>query len=239
MLPATAIPEPAVNGTRAMAPAGMRREEYDRIKELLATYRPRACLEVGMAHGGSSVVICQALRDFGGQGRHTAVDPFQSSPQGWRGEGVESVRRAGLEDLFELVEDFDYLALPRLVEQKRRFDFILIDGWHSFDYTLLDLFYADLLLAPGGLLLVHDTGWPAVYKACRFLETHKPYDRLSPPLAVTIPGLLGRLARRAGQVLGGPAAYRQARSRRCEWFSLGAYRKRADQQVPDDFYAAF
>ncbi len=234
-----AVSEPKAAPTREMNPAGMRRQEYDRIRELLARFQPKACLEVGMAHGGSSVVICQALREQGGEGRHTAVDPFQSSPQGWRGAGVESVRKAGLADLFELIEDFDYLALPRLVEQKRRFDFILIDGWHSFDYTLLDLFYADLLLAPGGLLLVHDTGWPAVYKECRFVETHKPYDRLCPPLAVEIPGLLGRLARRAGQVLRGPEAYRQARSRRREWFSLAAYRKREDQQVGDSFFAAF
>ena len=183
-------------------------------------------------------MICQTLRALG-EGSHTAIDPFQNDAKAWGSQGVKNLERAGLADRFELLEDFDYAALPRLHGQNRRFDFILIDGWHSFDYTLLDLFYADLLLSVGGVLMVHDTGWPAVYKACRFLETHKPYDRLSPPLAVAIPNLVGRVKRRVGEVLRGPRSYRNAVQRRTAWFSLAAYRKRAEQQVGDDFFASF
>lgn len=75
---------------------------------------------------------------------------------------------SGLSSYLELLEEFDYIALPRLVAEQRSLDFILIDGWHSFDYTLIDMFYADILLRPGGVLTVHDTGWPSVYKACKF-----------------------------------------------------------------------
>lgn len=219
-------------------PASMRTEEYDRLQQLLDELRPEQSLEVGMANGTSTVVICETLHRLG-RGRHTAIDPFQSAAEGWNRQGIEAVHRAGVEAYLDLIEDFDYLALPRLVEQKRRFDFILIDGWHSFDYTFLDIFYADLLLREGGVLAIHDTDWPAVYKACRFLETHKPYDRIGPPLSVSLKSLPARLMRRVNQIVRGPRFYQEARSRRCEWFSLGAYRKRADKQVPNDFYTGF
>jgi hypothetical protein len=41
-----------------------------------------------------------------------------------------------------------------VIEQGETFDFILIDGFHSFDLTLLDLFYADKLWAVGGVATI-------------------------------------------------------------------------------------
>ena len=217
---------------------GMRSEEYAALERLLRDVRPRTTLEIGMATGGSSIEICKTLRDVGGE-THVAIDPYQSDPGGWNNQGINNVKAAGFDGLLEPIADFDYLALPKLVEQGRRFDFVLIDGWHSFDYTLVDLFYADLLLNVDGVVAIHDTGWPAVHRACRFLETHKPYDLVSPPPSVIVKPLLGRLGRRVGQVLRGPATMRQAHERRRVWFSLAAYRKRADHQVGNDWYAKF
>src|SRR5205823_14807447 len=114
----------------------MRDGEYARLRELLRAVAPERTLEIGMATGGSSLVICELLRAQG-RGQHTAVDPFQNAPDAWGGKGVGRVQEAGLLPFFELIEDFDYLALPRLVAEGRTFDFILIDGWHSFDYTLV------------------------------------------------------------------------------------------------------
>src|SRR5437660_1035804 len=118
-----------------MLSAGMRSEEYARLKELLLEVKPAATLEIGMANGGSTQVICEVLRDS--DGRHTAIDPFQNAKEGWSGQGLERLRQHGLLEYCELIEDFDYLALPRLVAAKKSYDFILIDGWHSFDYTMI------------------------------------------------------------------------------------------------------
>lgn len=221
-----------------MLPAGMRSQEYDRLREVLDELQPVHTLEIGMAHGGSTQVICEFLRTCA-RGKHTAVDPFQSAPEGWSAQGIARIREAGLESWCEVIENFDYLALPRMVAERRVFDFVLIDGWHSFDYTLVDLFYADLLLREGGVVAIHDTGWPAVYKACRFLETHKPYDRLSPPPAVRLTSLRRKLARRMLQLLGGPRAWVEAASRRTHWYSLAVYRKQRHHQVPDNYFASF
>jgi Methyltransferase domain len=221
-----------------MNPAGMRAEEYSRLHELLRNAQPEKTLEVGLATGSSAVTICK-FHKSSGRGSHTAIDPFQSATTAWNGEGVRQIRDAGLSDFFHLIENFDYLALPQLVADKQQFDFILIDGWHSFDYTLLDLFYADLLLREGGVLVIHDTGWPAVHRACRFLETHKPYKLLSPPVAVYHPSLIRRILGRLSTLLSGSAKRVSAFQRRTLWFSLAAYRKERARQVPDDFYNPF
>jgi hypothetical protein len=103
-----------------------------------------------------------------------------------------------------------------LVSEGARFDCVFIDGYHSFDYTLLDFFYTDLLLKVGGVVAIHDTVMPGVYKAVRFIETLKPYKRLSAPVMVRLDSLPRRIVRRAGQILGGPGALRDARARRRE-----------------------
>ena len=222
----------------AMEPAAMRDEEYARLERLLREVRPKNTLEVGMANGSSTEVICRYLKESGG-GVHVSVDPFQTKPEGWGGRGLERVEKAGLSAFHSLIEDYDYLALPRLLSEGGRFDLILIDGWHSFDYTLIDFFYADLLLKPQGVLVFHDTGMASVHKVCRFIETHKRYVRLSPAPAVLLRPFWRRIGRRLGQMLGGPGAMAEARSRRSEWFSLAAYRKLEEGIVPSDFYAPF
>jgi len=133
-----------------------------------------------------------------------------------------------------LLEQPDYLALPQLVAEGVRCDFVLIDGWHSFDYTLLDLFYADLLLNDGGLVAFHDTYMPCVYRAVRFLEAHKPYERLSPAMMPRLRSLPRRFVRRMKTFLSGPAAVREARERREDWYELAVYRKKSTEQVNED-----
>jgi hypothetical protein len=44
---------------------------------------------------------------------------------------------------FTCLYEKDTVALPRLVEQGKRIQFCFIDGLHTFDYTMLDAFYAD------------------------------------------------------------------------------------------------
>lgn len=223
----------------AQFPKGMRPGEYEVLLGLLARFAPRRTLEIGMANGGSAVVLCGYHAKASAGGRHTAVDPYQSAPppNGFAGAGIAAVRAAGHGDILTVIEEPNYLALPRLVVEGAKFDLVLIDGWHSFDYAFVDYFYADLLLEVGGVMVFHDTGWPSVEKVCRFLEANKPYERLSPPTAVEMKSLARRIGRRVGQALGGRSA--EARERRTKWFSLAAYRKTANSLVPEAEYRAF
>lgn len=157
--------------------------------------RPANVLEVGMAHGISTLGILSALR-LAGSGRLTSIDPHQSSY--WRSIGTLNVDRAGLADIHEHIEKVSSSALPWLVDRGTTIDFAYIDGWHTFDYALLDFWYIDRMLPVGGVVTFNDCDWHAVHKVIKFVLTHRKYEEISVGLpkdfASTNP--LGRIRRR-------------------------------------------
>ncbi len=152
--------------------------------------RPRRTLEIGLAYGLSALWICQAHRDNGEGGVHTAIDPKQSGV--WRGIGLLNVERAGLDGTLRFHEEPSHLALPALLAEGERFDLVLVDGLHLFDYTLVDFFYSDLLLAVGGHVVVDDVWMPSVRKVVMYALRNRRY-RLDPDILGAPPGLLERL----------------------------------------------
>ncbi len=116
-----------------------------------------------MAHGVSSLAIlsspsCQARVAL------ISIDPNQHIQ--WHATGVSNVVRAGFSQAHELLEIPDYLGLPRLLEQNTIVDFAYVDGWHTFDYTMLDFFYLDKLLKVGGIVGFNDCGWSWPWTRC-------------------------------------------------------------------------
>lgn len=154
--------------------AGLTPHDAELLQQVVQQRRPANCLEVGMANGVSSLVILENLPEGG---RLTSIDPNQ--PTDWAGAGLRNIAAAGFADQHRLIDAPDYLALPQLLESGERFDLVFIDGWHSFEYVLLDLFYADLLLRPGGVMGFDDCEMAATRKALRFLTSHRPYTELT------------------------------------------------------------
>jgi predicted O-methyltransferase YrrM len=133
----------------------------------------RTTLEVGCAYGVSALVICSALA---GRERisHTIIDPFQNTD--WDGAGTLNLEAAGFR-FFELIEKKSEFALPDLLHSgEGRFDLILVDGWHTFDHTLLDCFYATRLLRVGGYLAIDDVHFPSVRRVVDFLGNYPCYE---------------------------------------------------------------
>lgn len=223
------FPGKALRDQRAFTRAGMSPEELIRLYELVAETRSAEVLEVGMGSGTSSVVMLSALSATGG--RLTSIDPFQTS--NFSGAGQEMIRSMGHAHRHRLIEKPDYLALPELLAAGEQFDVVLIDGYHSFDYTLLDIFCADLLLRPEGVLAVHDSSWPAVLKALRFLEAQKDYRALSPPPLVRHDSVVRKALRRLRLYLSGPATVRAFNERRKNWHTLAAYRQLSNRMAPE------
>jgi hypothetical protein len=194
------------------------------IYRLVRARRPARALEIGMAYGISSLAIMSGLVDGGSNGTLTSIDPNQSTD--YRGLGRYQLERNGYGDRHRLIERVDYLALPDLVAAGERFDFIYIDGWHSFDFVMLDAFYADRLLDVHGVMGFNDCGWFAVNKALRFISTHWSwYDEIDVGLTHRwgTGALHKRLARR---VLRAPTQDRY-------------FEKRADGEVHWAFYRRF
>ena len=71
-----------------------------------------------------------------------------------------------------------YLALPELLRRGATAEFVYIDGWHSFDYALVDFFYADKLLADGGIVGFNDASFRSVHKVLRFVTRYRRYREI-------------------------------------------------------------
>lgn len=197
-----------------------------KLQELVELVDARRTLEVGCATGVSTLAILSKLEQLGGDRTHIAIDPNQTGYEsGYSGIGVEMVRRAGLQQRFTLIEKPSHLGLPALLAEGRKFDFIFIDGWHSFDYAFVDYYYSDLLLNDGGILVFDDVCMPPIRHVCWFLETHKPYDFLGGPATLSTMHPWFK------------ATYRWNPANRV-WGSIQAYRKRGSSMVPSDFFEA-
>jgi len=131
-------------------------------------------IEIGLAHGVSALVFCQAHKDLGQKnGIHYAVDPNQFTE--YKGAAVKAVEDAGYEKYLKVLAGPTHLELPELIKQGIKVECAFIDGWHTFDYTLIDFFLVDKILKPGGYIAFHDTYGRAKQKVINFILSHRKY----------------------------------------------------------------
>ena len=186
------------------------REDALILQEMVRFVKARTTLETGVAFGLSTLAICEALLEGAVENgdspseradarysphfrpKHYGVDPEQNAVHG--GAALASLKKAGLDSVFELLEGPSHVMLPKLLEKGVALDLAFIDGWHTFDYTLLDFFYIDKMLRPGGVVLLHDRSWPSKQKVIRFIRTHRRYREL-PVRYATRPGFFKWLRR--------------------------------------------
>jgi predicted O-methyltransferase YrrM len=106
-------------------------------------------LEVGFAYGCSAAHIISAT-----DSPHYAIDPFQTKH--WDNVGLKNLKTLKLDHHLRFLPDFAHNAMPALLKEGQRFDFILIDGDHRYDGIMNDFFYADKLLNEGGYVMFDD-----------------------------------------------------------------------------------
>jgi predicted O-methyltransferase YrrM len=150
---------------------GISPEEGALLLSLISQHNFTRTLEIGCAFGVSSLYICEALSRQC-SGHHTILDPGQYSE--FHGVGIANLQRAGF-DFFEFIEKPSEVALPALLAEGRKFQFALIDGWHTFDHTLLDLFYVNRLLEEGGIVAIDDLHLHGVRRAVRYMLNYPNY----------------------------------------------------------------
>ncbi len=172
------------NGDTVALSANIPEPWAEALYQRVLVERPAVCLEVGMGFGVSTLALLTGLAATGGH--LISIDPKQQSVFG--GAGMEAVRRAGLADRHRLVEARSDVALPQLVADGTRIDLAYIDGWHTFDYVLLDYLYIDRMLQVGGIVGFNDCEYPAVHRVIRFVETHRRYEEVDLGLPIEYVG---------------------------------------------------
>lgn len=153
---------------RPVAPSGMPIESGAALRDLLVAEGATETIEVGLALGLSTLHICDALLTQEPAGRHTAIDPLETSNFG--NAGLLSLERAGVRDMVQHIALSSDLALPMLLRDRRgEFDVAVVDGAHWFDYAFLDAFFCMQLVRPGGVVVLDDTWMPGPRLAARYL----------------------------------------------------------------------
>lgn len=134
-------------------------------------------LEIGLGYAIATLFICEGLLRNGSDGRHVAIDPFQTvSLPGeatlFGGAGVRTLGRAGIRALVQLYEEGSEIVLPRLVAAGRRFDLAFVDGSHRFENVFVDLVMCGRLLPEHAVVFVDDSHHAPVAHAIGYCTTN-------------------------------------------------------------------
>jgi len=171
----TGFTEDAEGNPIAAFPSGVTRDTGCILYRLVRDHAYHNTLEIGLGFGLSALYICQAHQDQGG-GSHTAIDPYEDSH--YKSVGMLNAQRAGLGSFLRHFPARSFEVLPRLVDAGERFDLAFVDGQHHLDYALVDFFYIDKLLDPGGLVVFDDLWLPAIRRVVSFVLGNRNYALL-------------------------------------------------------------
>jgi predicted O-methyltransferase YrrM len=152
------------------------------LRALMLELKPEKTLEVGMAFGGSALVMATSHRDLGHSPsqQHIAIDPFQTTF--WDSIALAGLQDAGLSSFVEHIEQPSAVCLPELLKANREsIEFVYIDGSHLFEDVFIDFYYSTWLTSPEGIILLDDSTHPDVRKVIRFIKGNlqhllEPFD---------------------------------------------------------------
>lgn len=132
--------------------------EITRLYRFVEERRPHALLEIGTAKGGSLFLFCQAAAD---DATVVSIDlPLGRNGGGypaWKAPIYKKFVKPG--QRLELLRTSSHLPVSR--DQARAiapggYDLIMIDGDHSYEGVKIDFELYSPLLAPGGVIVLHD-----------------------------------------------------------------------------------
>lgn len=161
-----------LDGTEHLLHSSIDRREVEFLLSLISRYKITNTLEVGCAMGVSSLAICEGISKNSHESIHTIIDPYQTTD--WKSVGIYNLKRAGFQN-FRILEKPSEFILPKLAQEEFKIDMAFIDGWHTFDHTLVDFFYINRMLKPGGIVVVDDVCMPSVKKVMRMIHTYPSY----------------------------------------------------------------
>jgi len=130
-----------------LAPAWMTRSERLMLFTLAFSLRPKRYLEIGTLQGGSALIVCSALDALESNGRMYLVDPNPKiAPEHWD----------KLKHRAKLYQGYSPEILQIVANEAGSFDFILIDGDHSYQGVMRDIEGVLPYAEPDSYIVFHD-----------------------------------------------------------------------------------
>jgi predicted O-methyltransferase YrrM len=156
-----------INNQKVRIGSNIDLEESSFIYDFIKTDRSiKKVLEIGCANGVSSLTISSALNSREGSFL-TIIDPHQEKM--WKNAGKRILEESSFEN-FKLIYDFSENILPK--EKENKYDLIFIDGWHTFDQVMLDIFYSIRLVKLNGYIIIDDADSNSVGKAISYYKKY-------------------------------------------------------------------
>jgi predicted O-methyltransferase YrrM len=150
-------------------PAWLTRAERLMIYTLIFSLRPQRYLEIGTFQGGSALIVASALDALGSDGRIFCVDPNPKiTDENWsiikhRATMFTGYSPGILSEVYSQANGF--------------FDFIFIDGDHTYNGVMRDAEGVMPYVTIGTYLLFHDSFFPEVSRGLQDFAARYP-DRL-------------------------------------------------------------
>ncbi len=131
------------------APVWMTRAERLMLYNLIYCFQPARYLEIGMFKGGSALIVAAAMDALATKGKMICIDPEpQIAPAHWQ----------LIQHRTELVIGFSPEILPQAQDVAGgSFDFVLIDGDHTYPSVIRDAVGVMPFVKNGGHILFHDS----------------------------------------------------------------------------------
>ena len=139
--------------------------------------RPEVVVETGVAHGVTSRVVLEALKQ-NASGHLWSIDlpfPFDHRLHGETGIVVTD----GCRSRWSYVEGSSKQRLPALAADVGRIELFIHDSLHTAENTLFEMEQAASVMQPGGVLLVDDIDSHAGFAT--FAERHPEYQTIISP----------------------------------------------------------
>ena len=133
----------------------MKLDEVYLLNGLIRKYKPINCLEIGIAKGGSSILILNAIKDYNNS-RLVSIDLFAWIKNKKRGYLVE-------EKFPELMKKWDFFLgdMPHkfLSKLNRKYDFVFLDSAHMSPGEFFDFIEILPFLKDNAIIVLHDITW--------------------------------------------------------------------------------
>lgn len=142
----------------------------DLLFSLIRTHGFTKCLEIGFHTGSTALYMADAVAPQNGTVTSICVDDDEGVKR-----GLDLLRGAGHDGHHLLIRQNSSKALPELFMGGARYDFVLMDGWKTFDHLAFEIFYLNQMLDRGGVIAFDDTHMPSVRRAIRLLQSHYGY----------------------------------------------------------------
>jgi predicted O-methyltransferase YrrM len=147
------------------------------INKIINKYKLYNCLEIGLSHGIYAFYILSNKNVK----RLISIDSFQEKQ--WY-NGINFLTQFNLIDRHILYEDKPYVTFPKILNKynKKTFDLIFINSLDIFNYTIIDLFFCNLLLKVDGIIIINDALHKGVQQYRDYIEKNYPsYKKIKSP----------------------------------------------------------